>query len=175
MVVDESIPLSELHNQIYKKFEINCDEFKLKLSVCRKNRESIGLSYVKDDEDLEAFLLGRLENTIDTTLHVSKEPRRAIEGNVGSNDQFVNKLQAEELASIEDEVADKEENNEEEEDDEDEEAEEDEENNDHVDDACLWHDPFFDRHNLEMEILDKHVDLVDVPIGVSVVGDEESM
>ena len=109
MVVDESISLSELHNRICEKFEINYDEFKLKLSICRKNRKSIGPSYVKDDEDLEAYLLGRSDNTIDTTLHVSKEPRHAIEGNVGSNDQSVNKLQVEELASIEDEVAEEEE------------------------------------------------------------------
>ena len=46
MVVDESIPLTELHNQIYEKFEINCDEFKLKLSICRKNRQNIGPSYM---------------------------------------------------------------------------------------------------------------------------------
>ena len=85
-MVNESIPLRELHNQIYEKFEINCDEFKLKLSVFRTIIQSIGPSNVKDNEDLEAFLLGRLENTIDTTLHVSKEPRHAIEGNVGSND-----------------------------------------------------------------------------------------
>ena len=58
MVVEESIPLSELENQIYEKFEINYDEFKLKLSICHKNRQSIGPSYVKDDENLEAFLLG---------------------------------------------------------------------------------------------------------------------
>ena len=109
-------------------------------------------------------MLGRSENTINTTLHVSKEPTHAIEGNVGSNDQSVNKLQAEE-----------EEDGEEEEDNEDEEAEEDEENDNHVDDACMWHDPFLDRHNLEMEIPDEHVDLVDVLVGVFVVGDEESM
>ena len=71
MVVDESIPLSELHDRIYEKFKINCDEFELKLSVCCKNKESIRPSYVKDDEDLEAYLLGQSENTIDTTLHVS--------------------------------------------------------------------------------------------------------
>ena len=93
--------MSKLHNQIYEKFEINCDEFKLKLSVCCKNRQSIRLSYVKDDEVLEAFLLGQLKNTIDTTWHVSKEPKRATEGNVGSNDPSVNKLPAEELAYIE--------------------------------------------------------------------------
>ena len=92
MVVDKSIPLSGLHNRIYEKFKINYDEFKLKLSICHKNRQSIGLSYVKDDEDLKAFLLGWSEHTIDTTLHVLNEPRRAAEDNVGSNDQSMNKL-----------------------------------------------------------------------------------
>ena len=101
MVVDEFITLSELHNRIYEKFEIKCDEFKLKLSVCRKNKQSIKPSYVKDNEDLEAFLLGRSKNTIDTTLHVSNEPRRVVEGNVGSNDQSENKLPVKELAYIE--------------------------------------------------------------------------
>ena len=48
---------------------------------------------------------------------------------------------------------------------------EEEEEYDH---ACLWHDPFLDRHNLEIEIPDEHVDLVDVPVGVFVVGNEES-
>ena len=49
---------------------------------------------------------------------------------------------------------------------------EEEENEDNVDDACLWHDPFLDRHNLEMEIPDEHVELIQVPVGVSVVGNE---
>ena len=136
MVVEESIPLSELENRIYEKFEINYDEFKLKLSICHKNRQSIGPSYVKDDQDLEAFLLGQSKNTIDTTLHVSNEPRRAIEGNVGSNDHFVNKLPAEQLATIEEEVVEEEKDSKEEEDDEDEDGEEEEENDDLVDDAC---------------------------------------
>ena len=80
----------------------------------------------------------------------------------------MNKLSAKELAYIEEEVA-------EEEEEEYNEDEEEEENDNHVDDACMWHNPFLDRYNLEMEILDEHVDLVDVPVGVSVVGDEESM
>ena len=46
-----------------------------------------------DDEDVEAFLLGRTKNTIDTTLQVSKEQRVGIEGFVGSNDHSVNDLQ----------------------------------------------------------------------------------
>ena len=62
MVVNESSPLRELHNRIYDKFEINGDEFKLKLSFCCKNRQSIGLSYFKDNEDLERFLLGQSKN-----------------------------------------------------------------------------------------------------------------
>ena len=162
MVVDEFIPLSELHNRIYEKFEINCDEFKLNLSFCRKNRESIGPCYVKDDEELEAFLLGRSENTIDTTLHVSTESRGVAEGNVGSNDQSVNHLP--EALAYQEEVAEDEEDGEEEEDDE-----------DNVNDACLWHDSFLDRHNLEIEIPDHRVQLVQEPVGFSVVGDEQSM
>ena len=147
MAVDEFIPLSELHNRIYEKFEIKCDEFNLKLSICHKNRHNIGPSYVKDDEKLEEFLLGHSENTIDTTLHVSTESRGVPEGNVGSNDQSVNHLP--EALAYQEEVAEDEEDGEEEEDD-----------KDNVDDACLWHDPFLDRQNLEMEIPDEHVELV---------------
>ena len=91
---------------------------------------------------------------------------------MGSNYQSVNKLLVEELAYIEEEVAD---DGEEEEDDEDAEAEEEEENDDHVDDACMWHDPFLDRHNLEIEISDERVDLVEVLVDISLVGDEETM
>ena len=47
---------------------------------------------MKDDEDLEAFLLGRTKNTIDTMLQVSKETRVAVDGFVGSNDQSINDL-----------------------------------------------------------------------------------
>lgn len=99
----------------------------MKLSFCRKNRQSIRLTYVKDKEDLEAFLLGRSKNTIDITLHVSKEPRGAMKGNVGSNNQSVNNLSTEKLAYIEEEVVEKEQDEEEEENDEDEEAKEEEE------------------------------------------------
>ena len=83
-----------------------------------------------DDEDVEAFLLGRTKNTIDTTLKVLKEPRVAVEGFVGSNDHSVNDLQtpAQQLAHAEEEVV------KEEEEDEDTEEEEDEEE---YDDACL--------------------------------------
>ena len=87
-------------------------------------------------------MLGRSENTIDITLHALTKPRGAAEDNVGSNDQFVNNLAAEALAYIE------------------EDGEEDEDDKNYVDDACLWHDPFLDRHNLEMEIPDDCVQLV---------------
>ena len=103
-------------------------------------------------------MFGRSENTIDTTLHVSTEPRGVDEGNVGSNDQSVNHL-PEALAYIEEEVAQDEEDGEEEKDEE-----------DNVDDACLWHNPFLDRHNLEIEIPDHRVQLVQEPVGFSVVG-----
>ena len=87
---------------------------------------------------------------------------------------FQKSLPAEKLAYVEEEVVEEEADGEEEEDDEDEEAE-DKENDDNIDDACLWHDPFLDRHNLEMEIPDECVELVQVPVGVFVVGDEELM
>ena len=63
MVLDECIPLRELHNRIYDKFGINKEEFNLKLSFCVDSRRTSEPSYVKDDEDLEAFLLGRTKNT----------------------------------------------------------------------------------------------------------------
>ena len=125
MVVDKWIPLSRLHNWIYEKLEINCDDFKLKLSFCCKNRESIRPNYVKNDEELKAVLLGRSENTIDITLHVSTEHRGAIEGNMGSNYLSMNNLPVEALAYIEEYVAEEEEEGVEEEDDENEEAEDD--------------------------------------------------
>ena len=52
----------------------------------------MGPIYVMDDEDVEAFLLGWTKNTIDATLQVSKEPRVAVEGFVGSNDHSINDL-----------------------------------------------------------------------------------
>ena len=93
MVVDESIPLRELHNRIFDKFGINRDEFNLKSSFVPKSRRRIGPSYMMHDEDVEAFLLGRTKNTIDTMLQVLKEPKVAVEGFVGSNDHSVNDLQ----------------------------------------------------------------------------------
>src|SRR5690606_18972773 len=92
MVVDESIPLRELHDRICEKFGINREEFDLRVSFVPKIRRRIGPSYVMDDEDVDAFLLGRTKNTIDTTLQVSKEPRVAVEGFVGSNDHSINDL-----------------------------------------------------------------------------------
>ena len=89
-------------------------------------------------------MLGKSKNSIDTTLHISKEPRDVVEGNVGSNDQSVNNLLAKVLAYIEEEVAEEEKDGVEEEEDGDEEVEEEEENDYNVDDACLWHDPFLD-------------------------------
>ena len=68
MVIDESIPLRELHDRIFEKFGINKEEFNLKLSFVPKSRQRIWPSYVMDDEDVEAFLLGRTKNTIETTL-----------------------------------------------------------------------------------------------------------
>ena len=111
MVVDESILLRELHDRIFEKFGINKEEFNLKLSFVPKSRRCIGPSYVMDDEDIEAFLLGRTKNAIDTMLQVLKEPRVAIEGFVGSNDQSVNDLQtsAHQLAHVEEEVVEEEE------------------------------------------------------------------
>ena len=102
MVVDESISLRELHNRIFEKFGINKEEFNLKLSFVPKSRRHIGPSYVMDDEDIEAFLLGRTWNTIDTTLQILKEPRVVVEGFVGSNDHSVNDLQtsAQQLALL---------------------------------------------------------------------------
>ena len=58
MVIDENIPLRELHDQIFEKFGINREEFNLKLSFVPKSKRHIGPSYVMDDEDVEAFLLG---------------------------------------------------------------------------------------------------------------------
>ena len=81
---------------------------------------------------------------------------------MGSNDHSVNDLQTpvQQLAHAEEEVVEEEEDNEEDNEDEDMEEEEDEEE---YDDACLWHDPFFKRHNLEMEILDGGgLDMVEV-------------
>ena len=96
---------------------------------------------MKDNEDVEAFLLGQTNNQIDIMLQVLKEPRVAIEGFVGSNDHFFNDLQtpAQQLAHAEDEVEEEEEEDNEE-DNEDQDMEEDEE----YDDACLWYDPFLD-------------------------------
>ena len=152
LVVNESISLRELHDQIFEKFGINKEELNLKLSFVPKSRRRIGPSYVMDDEDVEAFLLGRTKNTIDTTLQVSKEPRVTVEGFLGSNDHSVNDLQtpAQQLAHAEEEVVEEEEDDDDDNEDEDMEEEEKEK----YDDACLWHDPFFERHNLEMEISD---------------------
>ena len=87
MVVDECILLRELHDRIYEKFGIKKKKkFNLKLSFYAKSRWTSGPSYVMDDEDLEAFLLGKSKNTFDTTLQVSKEARVAVESFVGSND-----------------------------------------------------------------------------------------
>ena len=41
---------------------------------------------MKDDKNLEAFLLDWANNTIDTTLQVLKEARVVVKGFVGSND-----------------------------------------------------------------------------------------
>ena len=71
MVVDKCSSFRELHDRIYEKFGINKEEFNLKLSFCVKSRRRRGPSYVKDDEDLKAFLLGQMKNTIDITLQVS--------------------------------------------------------------------------------------------------------
>ena len=120
-----------------------------------------------DDEDVKAFLLERTKNTIDTTLQVSKEPRVAVEGFVGSNDHSVNDLQtsAQQLAHAEEEVVKEEKDDDEDNEDEDMEEEEEEEE---YDDACLWHDPFLERHNLEMEIPDGGgLDMVEVAEGPS--------
>ena len=60
---------------------------------------------------------------------------------------------------------------EEEDDDEDEEGKDDEEN----DDVCLWHDPFLNQYNLEMEILDEcGLEMIQVREGGSRVADEGS-
>ena len=68
-----------------------------------------------------------------------------------SNDHSINDLQtvAQQLAHVEDEVV------EEEEDDNEDNENEDMEEEEEYDNACLWHDPFLERHNLEMEILDR--------------------
>ena len=89
----------------------------------------------------------------------------------------MNKLLAEKLAYTEEEVVEEEEDDEEDEEyDEDEKVEDEkEENYDNIDDACLWHDPFLDWHNLEIEIPYERGVMVQVPMGVFGVGDEESM
>ena len=58
--------------------------------------------------------MGRSKNTIDTTFHISKEPRDVVEGNVGSNDQSMNNLLAKKLAYVEEVVVEEEEEEEEE-------------------------------------------------------------
>ena len=68
MVVDESILLRELHEWIFEKLGINKEEFNLKLSFVPKSTRRIGSSYMMDDEDVEAFLLGQTKNIIDTML-----------------------------------------------------------------------------------------------------------
>ena len=55
MVIDQCIPMREQHDQIYEKFEINKEEFNLKLSFYAKSRRTSGPSYVMVDEDLQAF------------------------------------------------------------------------------------------------------------------------
>ena len=92
----------------------------MKLSFCEKI-------------DVEAFLLGRTNNTIDTTLQVSKEPRVVVEGFVGSNDQSINDLltPAYQLAHVDEDVVEEEEDNKE--DNKDKDVEEEEE----YDNACL--------------------------------------
>ena len=115
MVIDESISLTELHDRIFEKFGINKEEFNLKLSFVPKSRRRIGLSYVIDDEDVEAFLLGRTKNTIDTMLQVSKEPRVVVESFVRSNNHLINDLQtpAQQLAHVKEEVVEEEKDGEE--------------------------------------------------------------
>ena len=83
IIVDESILLRELDDRIFEKFGINKEDFNLKLSFCAKTRRSNGPSYVQDEEDVDAFLLAQTNNTIDTTLQFSKEPRVAIKGFFG--------------------------------------------------------------------------------------------
>ena len=94
---------------------------------------------MKYDEDLEAFLLSRTKNTIDTTLQVLKKARVVFEGFVGSNDQSVNDLPipADKLAHADEEVVEKEEDDEEDNEYEDMEEEEEEEEEEEYDDACL--------------------------------------
>ena len=58
----------------------------MKLSFCVESKRTSGSSYDKDNKALDAFLLGRMKNTIDTTLQVSKEARVVVESFVGSND-----------------------------------------------------------------------------------------
>ena len=58
MVVNKCITLREMYDQIYEKFKINKEEFNLKLIFCPTSRKTNELSYVKDDKELEAFLLG---------------------------------------------------------------------------------------------------------------------
>ena len=92
---------------------------------------------------------------------------------MGSNDQSVNDLHplADQLAHAEEEVVVEEEDDDEE-DNEDEDVEEEED----YDDACLWHDPFLERHNLEMEIVDEYgLEMVEVPEGGFGVADEGSI
>ena len=85
MVVDECISLSELHDKVYEKLQINKEEFRLKFSYCLIYRQRKWASYLNndDDNDVETFLLGRTGKTIETTLQVSKEPRVVINSNVG--------------------------------------------------------------------------------------------
>ena len=40
MVIDKSIPLRELHDQIFEKFGLNKEEFNLKLSVYAKKKKN---------------------------------------------------------------------------------------------------------------------------------------
>ena len=99
-------------------------------------------------------------------LQVSKEPRVVVEGFVGSNDHSVNELQTpmQQLAHVEEEVVEEDDDDKEDNEDEDMKEEEEEE----YDDACLWHDLFLERHNLEMEIPDGGgLDMVEVAEGPS--------
>ena len=68
------------------------EKFKWKLSYCFVHSQRKGLSYLNDENDLEAFLMSQTGQTIETILHISNEPRVLVDGDVGINCQFVNNL-----------------------------------------------------------------------------------
>ena len=93
MAIGDRILLSILQDQVYDKFQISRKQFMLKLSFCPEHRKRKRPSYLNDDDDIEAFLLGRKGQTIKTTLQVLKELRVVLDDDVGSTREPINNFQ----------------------------------------------------------------------------------